>query len=87
MVAGMAAQPARLRSGNGHAALPLHRSAGFAADWFPRKQDGSDLAAIARAKAGGGQIINGPMQVPGGMWIAQALDPQGAMFALLGKRA
>jgi predicted enzyme related to lactoylglutathione lyase len=44
-------------------------------------------AAVARVKDGGGQIINGPMQVPGGMWIVQALDPQGAMFALLGKRA
>jgi uncharacterized protein len=43
-------------------------------------------AAVVRVKAGGGQIINGPMQVPGGMWIAQALDPQGAAFALLGKR-
>ncbi len=48
----------------------------------------SDIdAAIERTKAGGGQITNGPMQVPGDMWIAQALDPQGAMFALLGKRA
>jgi uncharacterized protein len=44
-------------------------------------------AAIERTKAGGGQIINGPMQVPGGSWIAQAIDPQGAMFALAGKRA
>jgi len=26
------------------------------------------------------------MQVPGGDWIAQGLDPQGAMFALVGKR-
>ena len=44
-------------------------------------------AAIERVKAGGGQIVKGPMEVPGGAWIAQALDPQGAMFALLGKRA
>jgi predicted enzyme related to lactoylglutathione lyase len=44
-------------------------------------------AAIERTKAGGGQILNGPMQVPGGSWIAQALDPQGAAFALVGKRA
>jgi predicted enzyme related to lactoylglutathione lyase len=43
-------------------------------------------AAVERAKAGGGQIINGPMQVPGGSWIAQAIDPQGAMFALVGTR-
>jgi predicted enzyme related to lactoylglutathione lyase len=40
-------------------------------------------AAEARVKSGGGQIINGPMQVPGGSWIVQCLDPQGAMFALV----
>jgi predicted enzyme related to lactoylglutathione lyase len=31
---------------------------------------------------GGGQVINGPMQVPGGSWVAQCLDAQGAMFAV-----
>jgi len=41
---------------------------------------------VERAKAGGGEIINGPMQVPGGSWIVQAKDPQGAMFALVGRR-
>lgn len=40
-------------------------------------------AAAARAQAGGGQVINGPMQVPGGSWIAQCVDPQGAMFAMV----
>ncbi|MBV9395778.1 MAG: VOC family protein [Methylobacteriaceae bacterium] len=40
-------------------------------------------AAEARVKSGGGHIINGPMQVPGGSWIVQCLDPQGAMFALV----
>jgi predicted enzyme related to lactoylglutathione lyase len=44
-------------------------------------------AALARVTAAGGQILNGPMQVPGGDWIIQAQDPQGAMFALVGKRA
>ena len=39
--------------------------------------------AIARAKNGGGQIANGPMEVPGGSWIAQCFDPQGAMFAMV----
>jgi predicted enzyme related to lactoylglutathione lyase len=37
-------------------------------------------AAIERIKAGGGTIINGPHQVPGGSWIVQAQDPQGAFF-------
>jgi hypothetical protein len=40
-------------------------------------------AAEERAKAAGGQVINGPMQVPGGSWIVQCLDPQGAMFAMV----
>ncbi|MEZ5855997.1 MAG: VOC family protein [Hyphomicrobiaceae bacterium] len=40
-------------------------------------------AGIDRVKAGGGQIVHGPMEVPGGAWIAQCLDPQGAMFAIV----
>ena len=41
--------------------------------------------AAEAAKAGGGQIINGPMEVPGGDWIFQGIDPQGAMFAVHAK--
>ena len=37
---------------------------------------------IEAIKAAGGQVINGPMEVPGGDWIAQCLDPQGGMFAI-----
>jgi predicted enzyme related to lactoylglutathione lyase len=40
-------------------------------------------ASIERLTKGGGKVINGPHQVPGGMWIVQAIDPQGAMFALV----
>ena len=40
-------------------------------------------AAIERLKTAGGTLINGPHPVPGGMFIAQGLDPQGAMFSLL----
>jgi predicted enzyme related to lactoylglutathione lyase len=43
-------------------------------------------AAIAEVTAGGGQVTNGPMEVPGGDWIVHCHDPQGAMFALVGKR-
>jgi predicted enzyme related to lactoylglutathione lyase len=39
-------------------------------------------AAIERATARGGKLMNGPMPVPGGARIAQLADPQGAMFAL-----
>jgi hypothetical protein len=34
----------------------------------------------------GGQVIQGPMEVPGGGWIVNGLDPEGAMFALTGAR-
>ena len=42
-------------------------------------------AAAERVKEGGGQILNGPMDVPGGDRIVQCLDPQGAAFALHSK--
>ena len=44
--------------------------------------DGLDAAA-ERVKARGGQIVMGPMEVPGGSWIVQGIDPQGANFALV----
>ena len=43
-------------------------------------------AAVEKVKSGGGQVINGPMEVPGGTWIINGVDPQGAMFALTGPR-
>ena len=39
-------------------------------------------AAVERVKANGGKILNGPMEVPGGDWIVNAMDPQGAAFSL-----
>lgn len=39
-------------------------------------------SAVDRVKAAGGQVLNGPMEVPGGDRVAQCRDPQGAMFAL-----
>jgi predicted enzyme related to lactoylglutathione lyase len=44
-------------------------------------------AAIRRVTASGGTILNGPIEVPGKRWIARCADPQGAVFALAGKRA
>jgi predicted enzyme related to lactoylglutathione lyase len=38
--------------------------------------------AAETIRAHGGQIINGPMEVPGGDWIVMGLDPQGALFSL-----
>ena len=43
-------------------------------------------AALDKARSGGAEIMLEPIEVPGGMWIVQAKDPQGAMFALVGPR-
>jgi predicted enzyme related to lactoylglutathione lyase len=43
-------------------------------------------AAMVRVKDADGQIIHGPTQVPGGSWIAHCLDPQGAIFAMVGPK-
>ena len=38
--------------------------------------------AVAAAKAAGGRLLHGPMEVPGGSWIAMMMDPQGGAFAV-----
>lgn len=39
-------------------------------------------AAAERVKSNGGQILNGPMDVPGGSRVVNCQDPQGAYFSL-----
>ena len=43
-------------------------------------------AAVTHVKAGGGKVILEPHQVPGGSWIVNCIDPQGAMFAMVGAK-
>jgi predicted enzyme related to lactoylglutathione lyase len=43
-------------------------------------------AGAERVKSGGGQIVEGPLELPDGSWFARCIDPQGAVFALQGKR-
>ena len=38
--------------------------------------------AVAAAKGAGGRLLHGPMEVPGGSWIAMMMDPQGGAFAV-----
>jgi uncharacterized protein len=47
--------------------------------------DAADAAA-ARFQAAGGRVLDGPHQVPGGSWIVQCRDPQGAMFSVVAPR-
>jgi uncharacterized protein len=42
--------------------------------------------AVRRVRAGRGEILAGPIEVPGRRWIVQCTDPQGAIFALAGTR-
>ena len=44
-------------------------------------------AAAQRVTAAGGQILDDLLQSPGGGWIVQCADPQGAVFALAGGRS
>jgi uncharacterized protein len=44
-------------------------------------------SAAKHVITGGGQILDGPLQSPGGAWIVQCADPQGAVFALAGERS
>lgn len=43
-------------------------------------------AATAAVRTGGGKVVHGPFELTPGHWISRCIDPQGAMFALQGKR-
>jgi predicted enzyme related to lactoylglutathione lyase len=48
----------------------------------------SDIdAAAQRVKTAGGQILAGPVEIPGGSWTVFCIDLQGARFALEGTRS
>ncbi len=50
--------------------------------WLTYIRVASADRTAAAAKAAGGQVTRGPMDVPGGGRIAQLLDPQGGAFAV-----
>jgi len=46
----------------------------------------ADIAlAVERVKEGGGRVVQGPLELVRGTWIARCIDPQGAMFSLQGE--
>jgi predicted enzyme related to lactoylglutathione lyase len=51
-------------------------------NWLPYAFVPDTAAAARLTPQNGGQIFSGPMQVPGGDWIAMGFDPQGAAFAV-----
>jgi uncharacterized protein len=47
----------------------------------------ADIDRAAEAvRAGSGQIVQGPMEIPGGEYSLNGIDPQGAHFGLVGPR-
>ena len=38
--------------------------------------------AIGHVEAGGGSLVHGPTEVPGGSWVVICRDPEGSTFAL-----
>jgi predicted enzyme related to lactoylglutathione lyase len=54
--------------------------------WLYYFNVGDIEAAAKRAEAAGGQILCGPLAVPGGARIVRGEDPQGAIFALIDRR-
>jgi hypothetical protein len=43
-------------------------------------------AAETRIKEKNGKVLMSPHEVPGGLWIILGIDPQGAMFSLVGPK-
>jgi uncharacterized protein len=62
----------------------MQAPSGAPAGWAHYFRVASIGAAKSAVEASGGQVINGPMEVPGDDWIIQGIDPQGAMFSLVG---
>lgn len=54
--------------------------------WLPYFGTEGTEAAIARITDNGGKVHHGPVEVPGGAFIAIAEDPQGAWFAVVGPK-
>jgi uncharacterized protein len=50
--------------------------------WLPYIKVADARKTAATSTSLGGKLVNGPMQVPGGDWVATAMDLQGAVFAV-----
>jgi predicted enzyme related to lactoylglutathione lyase len=50
--------------------------------WLPYVRVKDVTQTVKKVKSAGGTLTNGPMEVPGGDWIAQFVDPHGAAFAV-----
>jgi predicted enzyme related to lactoylglutathione lyase len=76
-----------LNLGSGEQAIGMMTDANFPRPAWAYYINGEDItAAQARAIAAGGTVLFGPMEVPGGQWVINAMDPQGAAFSLVGPK-
>src|SRR5262245_32603061 len=55
-------------------------------NWLPYAMVIDSKKAAGTVRNLGGQVLNGPMEVPGGDWIVVCTDPQGGAFAVHSKR-
>lgn len=43
-------------------------------------------AAMSQVEKSGGRVVNGPVEIPGGEYVLQGFDPQGAFFSIIGPK-
>jgi len=56
------------------------------ANWHYYFNVGNIDEAAEHVRSAGGQVVHGPQEVPGGGFVVMGVDPQGALFALMGSR-
>lgn len=71
-----------LHEGNQYGGMYVSDSAGTGPSWLCYISVEDVGKATTAAKNAGGRVMNGPMEVPGGSWVAQVLDAEGAPFAV-----
>lgn len=54
--------------------------------WLPYFGVPSAMAARTAIAANGGTVLQEPHEVPGGLWVVVATDPQGAAFGIVGPK-
>lgn len=75
-----------LRHGPLIGAISPHLGGAPAPVWTSYFRVPSIQAAVERIHAGGGRLLHGPDEIPGGEFTLNGLDPHGAAFALVGGR-
>ncbi|MFO1467044.1 MAG: VOC family protein [Steroidobacteraceae bacterium] len=67
-------------------AIMQKQANGFGSGWMFYFGVKSIAQAKSAIESGGGKVLHGPLEVPGGDWIVIASDPQGAAFGVVGSK-